>query len=69
MKNEVFSKSLFEVKIDFGCDFDANLAPFWKDFGRPGRVWALLGASWRLLRRLGDFLGHQRAIWRRLKAS
>ena len=53
-KNDVKKKSLFEVKIDFGCDVDANLAPFWRDFGRPGGVWAPLGASWG---RLGTVFG------------
>ena len=47
----------FEFKIDFGYDFDANLVPFWKDFGCPGRVWALLGASWRPLGASWTFLG------------
>ena len=46
-----FQKSHFEVKIDSGCDFDANLAPCWKDFGRPGGP---LGA---LLGPLGGLLG------------
>ena len=55
-KKRGFSKtSHFEVKIDFGCDVDANLVPFWKDFGRPA-------GSGRLLGPLGSFLGLLRAI-------
>ena len=42
-KTIFFVKSLFEVKIDFGCDFDANLAPFWRDFGRLGSPGGILG--------------------------
>ena len=49
-KRSFSSTSLFEVKVVFGCDFDANLILFWKDFGRPG------GGSGRLLGRLGGVL-------------
>ena len=50
-------KSLLEVNIDFLCDFHANLARFWRHFGRPGRVWRHLGPSWR---HLGAILGPSR---------
>ena len=47
------------MSIDFLCDLGAKLAPFWRHFGRPGRLWGHLGASWA---RLG-------ASWRTLGAS
>ena len=36
------------------------MVPFWWDFGRPGGVWAPLGASWG---RLGVVLGRLEASW------
>ena len=36
-----------------------NLVPFWKDFGRPGEVWAPLGASWGHLGTVLGRLGRQ----------
>ena len=71
---------LLEVNIDFLCDFGAKLAPFWRHFGRPGRLWGHLGASWaRLgaswrplgasLARLESVLAHLGASWVRLGAS
>ena len=73
-------KSLLEVNIDFLCDFGAKFAPFWRHFGRPGRLWGHLGASWaRLgaswrplgasLAHLGVFLAHLGASWASLGAS
>ena len=49
----------FEVKIDFGCVFDANLKPFWGVLGASSSV---LGASSRVLADL-------RASWAYLRAS
>ena len=49
------------------------MAPFWRDFGRPGGVWALLGGSWMLLgaswRLLGAPEGHFDASLGVLEAS
>ena len=42
------------MNIDFLLDFGANLALFWDHFGRPGRLWGHLEASWA---RLGGLLG------------